>query len=1031
MTKGVVRESKNLHWLARGPTQQEIDLMTSPVSLVDRFSGLKLRSPFSHSARLRRRRSDRRWQVAAEVSMLEDRCLLSRAALPHPDVKDPSQSTIYVASRDGDSTIGPYTLQNVAGDAGAVMFLGGTSPNTPGMNWGTVPEKSVSFTNKSNNKKTIYPFLYSPNNERIYDPIDSANDEYRLYIGYEDGGKYVLGLPYGKTVTIEVPLVFWNGGRADIATDGPHLLPQPGEVNDLNPYQFRYTASTYITKQGVIDSNDNGILMYYKANTVGAPNDPSPAAAGQLTEWTIRDQSFLTTVNAYDQANKIGTIPASELTTLVNYDVSYVDDMTAPVAMNATKVPIPIQYIQNGTATTQANTTTISLSAPAAALLQLLTTTYPYSTDQWQVKYNVSKTSTIDVGTVTQVSGDTVTVVSSGPVTGLPTSTASYVFYTNSVKADYGWTGANNDIVQMQKAMLDFTTKNTKDSPNTNGLGDYFGGLGWPEYYNPDPDALLKIPSGASILINSPLTTKTSPYDITHYLLTSGNGGKQFFFHAHEDLDPTSQATNAGDVITVKVSGADLAAIKTVGGTWVLSSSPNTAGSNLIGTIDVKSIDVADRTVKVTLNQTIQNDPSGYSYLVVAPPRDPYATKMTDLWYSWANYYVNQFSTKTAPGAITATVTADADSSSDTRILTPTSTPAAPFEVGMEVTGDGISSLTTILKIVGNALYLSAPVSLAAGTQGNFQVLNPQPIAYSNDPGLNDTLINAADFGNNAAYATAFAASVYELMSNYSTVAVNHSRLPNRSMDVVYEAIGGNVGFLPSNVNTLTAITSDVRDLGKSVLRGVPNFIAYPDQHLTDSEWQPGAWYPPPSTPTDGTDYNVYNLDPFVWFVHQKVGLSGYGFSFDDDVSDVGAGGASSLVITYASGPTANPVSSQWFPSTPWGTVTAMATISPAPADLPPNSPYAGKSFLTILPQDAKAFWEVSADDSNNGLVGAYVSTTAPGITIPTNTNLFANYNSNTLQFVLSTSVTPTTIPIPVTFTGYPPQALKMSKRRR
>ena len=42
-------------------------------------------------------------------------------------------------------------------------------------------------------------------------------------------------------------------------------------------------------------------------------------------------------------------------------------------------------------------------------------------------------------------------------------------------------------------------------------------------------------------------------------------------------------------------------------------------------------------------------------------------------------------------------------------------------------------------------------------------------------------------------------------------------------MDVVYEAIGGNVGFLPPNVNGLTAITADVRDLGKSAyLRGVP-----------------------------------------------------------------------------------------------------------------------------------------------------------------------------------------------------------------
>ena len=137
--------------------------------------------------------------------------------------------------------------------------------------------------------------------------------------------------------------------------------------------------------------------------------------------------------------------------------MSYVDDMTAPVAMSAMSVPVPIQYIQNGTAITQGGTTTIQLSTPADALLQLLTTNYPYGTDQWQVKYNVNATTIIDVGTITNVSDGTVTVVNSGPVSGLPTSPASYVFYTNSVTQDYGWTGANNDIVQMQNAMLDFT----------------------------------------------------------------------------------------------------------------------------------------------------------------------------------------------------------------------------------------------------------------------------------------------------------------------------------------------------------------------------------------------------------------------------------------------------------------------------------------------------------------------------------------------------------------------------------------------
>jgi hypothetical protein len=627
---------------------------------------------------------------------------------------------------------------------------------------------------------------------------------------------------------------------------------------------------------------------------------------------------------------------------------------------------------------------------------------------------------------VTNVSGNTLTVVSSGAVSGLPTGSATYVFYTNSVTKDYGWTGANNDIKQIQDGLKDFTSNDA----TKNGLGKYFGGLGWPKYYNPDSKALLKIPSGASILINSPLTTKTSPFDINRYLLTSGNDGKRILYNAHEDLDPLSQTPNKGATVTFKVSGAvtgaDLAAIKKQGGTWVLSTGFKTTGTNLIGTIDVDSIDATTKTMTVTLAQTIKNLPSGYSYDIVAPPTDPYATKLTDLWYSWAKYYEDlpqfkNFTTQT----LSAKVTTDTDNNkNDYRILT-FSSPQPQLAVGMQVTNPArtLQPLITIIKIVtqvnGPTLYyLSRPVPGVTGpTTMNLAFSKPQPIAFNSTPGLNTDLINPTGFGPDAAFAKAFAASVYDMMSAYSTV-VNETGLPN-DINLIYEAIGGNVGHLPTaKPIDYVNISADVRDLGKSVLRGVPNFLTYPDTHTSDSDWKPGAWCPPPSKPTDGTNYNVFNLDPFVWFVHQKLGLSGYGFSFDDDVSDVGAAGASAITVTYASGPAANPVVSQWFPSTPWGAVTAMATISPAPND----SKYKGKSILTIEPEDTKVFWQVSADDSNNGQVGAYVSTKDPAVKIPAKTNLLASLDSNALQFVLSTAVKPTTKPIPVTFTGYLPK---------
>jgi hypothetical protein len=55
--------------------------MNNPMSLLNRLSGLSLRSRFERSARSRRRRSCHRSPVAAEISLLEPRCLLSGKGL--------------------------------------------------------------------------------------------------------------------------------------------------------------------------------------------------------------------------------------------------------------------------------------------------------------------------------------------------------------------------------------------------------------------------------------------------------------------------------------------------------------------------------------------------------------------------------------------------------------------------------------------------------------------------------------------------------------------------------------------------------------------------------------------------------------------------------------------------------------------------------------------------------------------------------------------------------------------------------------
>lgn len=978
--------------------------------------------------------------------LLEDRCLMS-------------SQTIYVATTPSSGTpFGPYTLTNEQATLGPpLIFVGGTAK---GQDWGTVPTKSFTFTNNgadNTTKQTIYPFLYSPNTEQKYDPIDTNNEEYRIYIGYQQNGQYLLGLPFGDTITINVPLVFWNGGRADIATDGANLIPQPNQpgVFTPNPYQFYYTAQTHVGTEGVISSNDNGVLLYY--HNPGAPNDPSPAAEGQLTEWTIRDQGFLTKVSQYNVNNGIPAIDPSQLITLINYDVSYVDDMVAPVAMVGNNVPVPIRYTQGNLTASQSQdqlTTTLS-GALDSAVFNLLTTTFPYNTNyEWDVRYNTPGGGpTYIVGKVTAVdaNNNTVTVTSNTPVSGLPLGTpATYDFYTYSVTQDYGWTGANNSITQMQKVMTTFTTTNSNPKVNPNSLlGQYFGGLGWPSYYNPGSNSLLKIPSGASLLINSPLTGKTSPYtNGNYYLLTSGNNGNQILYNAHEDLTTTGQPNPipAGTQVTFNVSGeatqASLTAIQNSitndGKIWVLSNGlPNSL--NPIATIN--SVDPTNLTITVTLNQALPN-PSpnpGYSYTIVEQPSDPYTTQLTNLWYSWAQYYVTKFPGPSSLTISNVTVSPDTDVKSDTRILTFTAdnqSNAAQLMVGMKVTGAGINNLTTILKIVPTTtnmvttytVYLSAPVPQ---TTTSFTFLAPAltganaGVPFTNDPGLQLDLVTKGAGFTYEKDAIAFGANVYEMLSTYGTISqtqLKNDLLPNLSMAVVYEAIGGNVGHLPTALPVdYVNISADVRDLGKSVLRGVSNFLTTTPPP-PNTPWNVGYWYPPPGETSEkgSIPYNVWNLDPFVWFVHQALGLSGYGFSFDDDASDIGANGTSTLSTTYAAGTSKLPVDSQWYASTPWGTVTgATATISPIT-----SGQYAGLSMLTIQPtaQGVKAYWQVAADDPKNGVVGAYITGNA-GNGIPAGTRLLANGPSNLLQYVLSAAATTTTTPISITFTGYKPSA--------
>jgi hypothetical protein len=900
-TQEVVRNPDEKVTARRRAFPVRIGTMVNLMFLAGRLSQRKVRSRLTGDARQRRRPRKAVARFTAHVSLLEERWLMAGLNTPVPMPVAPT---------------GQFGKYNTVGSLSDVLFTGNSN----------VPVATKTFTFFNNTDQTVYPFLYDTNigqpkgTKSYYDPLDAPDQEYRAYIGYSVGDSDYLGLQAGKSITITIPLVFWDAGRAAIVTDGADLIPKDTNTNPdtaaTNPFYFYYknlNGSSTLRYVENAASGGDGIVMFYHATDTGRATNPGADAPEQLIEWTIRDLNTMTAIN------KINTLPKAEIKTLINYDVSYVDNLLLPVAMEAQAVPVP--------------------------------NTDPVVTD------------------------------------------------------NFGWIGAK-DAYRGNGSLQAAIEKFTRDGVG-NGLGHYFEvdgkDLGWPTFYNPnytkDPSAGRRIPSGASLFLSSPLADKVSTYNSNRWMLSSGGDGPIKYSASGKFSTPNKAVLTAG-------TGVDdiLKALRP--GMKVTGDGPNSTRI-VLGTIS--RVDVDSKTV--VLNQNL-NIPDGtqetFDFFPVVT--DPYSTKITDLWYSWAKFYQDQIQKK-YPGfksePVTAKVTADTDAATDLRILTLQSTPTTPLAVGMQVKAQGyITYLTTILKIETvdgvQQIYLSRPVTGATSGQSiNFTFFAPPAIAFA----AQTTNIPIVFDKGETSYATAFAADVYELLSVYSTADKQDPELP-ASMAIVENAIGGNVGYLPTGAPIeYRNISADLRDLGKSALRGVPNFA--------DPATPESTWYPDPAKRTGRQSFNVYNLDPYVWFVHRVLHLSGYGFSFDDDISDVDATGSSTLYIAVG-GLKSLPNQDEWSPSATWGTKQSMATISNN------ESAYPGKTVISLEGKDSKTIYnQLKADGPE--IVGAYVTSDKPGL-IPKGTNLAATGLINKNQFILSEKVVnPPAGPVLLTFSGRPP----------
>jgi len=729
-------------------------------------------------------------------------------------------------------------------------------------------KKLLRITN--NTGQTVYPIIRSYNDTlvvdakgnailpkiSVYNPFDPAQQEYRGYIGYEKDGKYYYGLQKGQTILVSLPPVFWNAARMGIETGGEYLKHNQDKLP--NPLRNDARATTSITKsEKETDSRanpdakaiDNGVILWYRSNDPVWGVAPADDTQDQLVEWTIRDHAFLTN-ETVQKKTSVGNgktqIPDTQMLDLINYDVSNVDSLFLPVSMEAT--------------------------------------------DSWIMP---------------QMKGDS----------------TGHGWIAGSHPAPFGWTGSTKDSAFLQPLIRKFVADD--GDPDGSLLGKYFTdngkGKGWPFYnfWGIDPKKdMVKIPSGANIFPQSPLLNGTrSSYadgkDWTkeRYMLSSGGTGPvavNIGAAAEQDKSNTSILVLAPDAPEEK-----LKFIKP--GMLVIGNPPPKQTNPIKPGTTVKSVNGN----KVTLNQPKAAAAANCNFTFSNAGHDYAVDALVRLWFSWAEYYRKNWMTE-HPNASTSTKTATATIAKDTAtmVLKDTDTEKLGLVEGMSVEGKGLiyKEIKTengyqqgpiiILEIAPDkkTLILSQVATADSPANGGTYTFNPPPALIwtpkAGQPGYPlfvDQLVFDASTVENCHKPYEFAQQVYLIMAAMNQIGEPNNNTVNKFMQ---DIIGANMGYIFDKskhpLPEVQMVMAVIRDKIKSVLRGVSDFTKYPD---TDNK----TWYPNPAVKARGhngkLDFNVFNLDPFVWFVHRVLGFSGYGFSVDDDTADIGAGGATQLHV--------------------------------------------------------------------------------------------------------------------------------------
>ncbi len=906
-------------------------------------------------------------------------------------------------------------------------------------------QKTLTITN--NSSQTVYPFLRGQNSNQAvgqfagtgeYDPYDPSTQDYRGYIGYTDGTGNYAGLPAHSSITITVPMVFWDSGRLFFTTDGTDLLStyngSAGGSPAGSPFYF---FSSNVQSQYYLQTQNNDLTKLYFVpayNTFDASGNPSklqwkpPTTLGKLAP------------GKYSLAGP--EVPANDYVTVDSANPYYVSlnqpltsAQTAPglYILNAspypTTTPTPTDhFVQKGfTLTTQGSPSTTNgvvmwyhaqgaLNPSEEAPFQLTEITYRstlYNTKGFQ---QLMTQAAFDDATENAINYDISMVDSINTPVAMEASNAT-ITYTTS-QAPYGWIGSGksldpNAADNFQKALANFTATNTNGN-NLNGLGTYFGGRGYPSYVSIEPGN-IKLPGGYNLFDVSPASPnglsavnyyKTFPADgsvigsAREYTLTSaGSGPITLLFQGVSGSQDhnlmLSTSTQAYQYALNSLVAPNLQNGFTYNVTY--------GGGTSVGTVTGLIKDGNQNVIGVTVSGTVPPNADTQVFNFSLPGTDYATAAIEKLWYSWAQYYVNnvkQLNPSPPAGVVNGTITnGNVLTLSDSSLL-------KGLVPGMVVTSPDVPSATWFILSIDQSgqIHLSETVP---GNPTHFNIANPSLNVLA---GYSPTMqLFTFDFQTpkEQADALAFAQTVYTTMGAFSHTTTGSS---NPASTMLAHIIGGLFGGFYPNGNDDT--TKLLTDMSKSALRGVPDFT-------NPLYSNPSQWYPDPALGTGGQTFNVYNLDPYIWFIHAKlVGATAYAFALDDDTSDVESKGATNLDVSVGGlnsggGLTGIPNPDPYSPVSAFGVVTT------------PSATFSTKSSLVSNLSNPQVIGQINQYDYNHGMPGTLVN--GPGVQRGTTvqiTSAVTNPLSNstfTLSNPLGTPVTTSKEFIfygPFTFTG-------------